>query len=176
MEISKYAPMRHQPVRDCGMHILVERYTAGAESTLGRLHIDGVFACYTCEDQRQPGPKVPKETRIPAGTYALKLRWFGGKHQRYSKLYADIHRGMLWLQDVPGFEDVLIHVGNTDRDSEGCLLVGFGRMEYPEGGGEVLQSKAAYRELYPRIAEAIEAGETVRLEIVDRDGTEFLIS
>ena len=158
------------------MHILVERYTSGPESTLGRLHIDGVFACFTCEDQRQPGPKVPKETRIPASTYDLKLKRFAGKHDFYSKRYADIHRGMLWLQDVPGFTDVLIHVGNFEHETDGCLLIGLGREEYPDGGGHVLRSVAAYRRVYPRIAAAIEAGETVRIEIVDRDGAEALIS
>ena len=158
------------------MHILVERYSSGPESTLGRLHVDGVFACYTCEDQRQPGPKVPTETRIPAGTYDLKLRRFGGTHASYRKTYGAMHRGMLWLQDVPGFTDVLIHVGNTDDDSEGCLLIGLDRVQYPAGGGYVLHSASAYRRFYPPIAAAIEAGAAVRIEIVDREGAEALIS
>ena len=64
------------------------------------------------------------ETCIPEGEYEIKLRTVGGFNERYTKKYPTMHRGMLWLQDVPGFEYILIHQGNTDEHTSGCLIVG----------------------------------------------------
>ena len=75
-------------------------YKLGAD---GMLFIDGKFECYTLEDQYQ-AVKVMHETCIPEGTYKLKLRTVGGFNSRYTKKYPTFHRGMLWLEDVPGFE------------------------------------------------------------------------
>jgi len=72
---------------------------------------------------------------------------------------------MLHLQSVPSFEWVYLHIGNTDDDSLGCPLVG--RVPNTSSGGEfrVYESTAAYRELYPKLAEPIAAGERVVLEV-----------
>jgi hypothetical protein len=75
-----------------------------------------------------------------------------------------MHKGMLWLRDVPGFEWVYIHIGNTDDDTEGCILVGE-TIDYESGF--MGRSVKAYRYIYPLIATAIEIGEAVTLEIED---------
>jgi hypothetical protein len=149
------------------MNILLERYDSGAEDTLGNLYINGVLQCKTLEDQYR-AVKVKGDTRIPEGTYEIKLRKEGTHHLEYSQnlKYKDIHKGMLWLQNVPGFQYILIHVGNSDKDTEGCILVGtvvvYG--DKPPRR-KLLNSALAYRRIYPPIAAAIEKGEKVTITI-----------
>ena len=128
------------------------------------------FLCYTLEDEHR-ALKVKGETRIPAGTYNIQLRNEGGFHSRYTKKYPDIHRGMLHVVDVPGFEYILIHTGNTDEHTAGCLIVG----DSQENNiilrdGFVGKSVNAYKRIYPDIAKAIERGDDVTIEYVDFDG------
>lgn len=150
------------------MEVTVERLSGGNDSTLGALFIDDKFACFTCEDQFQT-KKVYGETRIPAGRYQLKLRREGRFHQRYAAKFPGFHLGMLWLQDVPGFEYVLIHIGNTDDDTAGCILVGFGGETNDQGGGKITNSTLAYTSIYPKIAIPLDRGQEVFINIVDRD-------
>ena len=96
------------------MKLQVVRTQLGKDATNGLLFIDGLFECYTLEDQYQ-AVKVMHETCIPEGTYEIKLRTIGTFHKRYKSKYPTFHRGMLWIQDVPGFEYILIHQGNTDE-------------------------------------------------------------
>ena len=108
------------------MKLQVLRFSSEYDSTNGLLLdvTDGInFLAYTLEDEYRK-KKRSKETRIPAGTYEIKLRDEGGFNQRYSKKYSRIHRGMLHIINVPGFEYILIHVGNSDEHTAGCLLVG----------------------------------------------------
>ena len=107
------------------MKITVNRIYSTEDATLSLVGVDGQFFCFGLEDEYRE-EKVPKETRIPAGTYPVRLRTEGGLHGRYRRRFSDIHQGMLHVQDVPGFEYILIHVGNTDEDTAGCLLVGEG--------------------------------------------------
>ena len=81
------------------------------------------FLCYSLEDEYR-NDKVMHETRVPAGTYQIKLRKEGGFNARYTKKYGSFHKGMLHVQDVPGFKWILIHTGNTDEHTSGCLIVG----------------------------------------------------
>lgn len=119
--------------------------------------------CSTMEDGRRK-VKIAGRTRIPAGTYTIRLRTEGGLTQKYQQKFPDIHQGMLWLQDVPGFEWVYLHVGNTHEDSEGCILVGES-INYETGfQGE---SVSAYRNLYPLIANEILGGGEVEITIED---------
>lgn len=151
------------------MKLILERFHSGKDSTLGTLHVrpEGAdefkFQCFTLEDQYQK-IKVPKETRIPAGTYQVKLRKEGGMHLKYEKLYP-FHSGMLHVQDVPGFEWVYIHVGNTDDNTEGCLLVGTGASSI--GRCTLFDSVAAYTDLYKEIVKALSASQEVWISIVD---------
>lgn len=120
------------------MELEVIRFSSGTDSTSGILlevdktspnpHGEGFrckrkFLAYTLEDEYRE-QKEFGETRIPDGTYQLGLRTIGGYNQKYSKRFADIHIGMLHVLDVPNFEYILIHCGNTDEHTAGCLLVG----------------------------------------------------
>lgn len=152
------------------LELLVQRISSGDEATLGIMHEVGdppllpEFLCYVLEDQFNE-PKVPGETRIPQGRYQIKLRNEGGMTQRYGQRFP-WHRGMLWLQSVPDFTFVYIHVGNDDDDSEGCLLVGDGQVSNVVERGQVTSSVSAYTRLYNRIVKALETGE-VWIDIED---------
>src|SRR3990167_3735254 len=148
------------------MKITVERFASDADSTLGLVWVDGVFKCFTLEDQYRAA-KVAGETRIPAGTYPVKVRRDGGVHDRYVNQFPGFHRGMLWLQDVPGFEWIYFHVGNVHQDTEGCILVGRGANATP-GAMSIQNSVIAYRAFYEAVIDAAEAG-TLEVEIIDRD-------
>lgn len=152
------------------MELLNRRISSGDEATLGTLFdiTDSKpirFLCYVLEDQFNE-PKVPRETRIPPGHYQIKLRTEGGMYQRYGKRF-QWHKGMLWLQNVPDFQFIYIHVGNKDDDSEGCLLVGDGQISNVVERGQVTSSVTAYRRLYGHITKALESGEEVWIEVED---------
>jgi hypothetical protein len=143
------------------MKLTLLRFPSLKESTLGGLLVDDRFQCWTLEDQFQ-AQKVPGETRIPAGTYTIELQQAGTLHEKYKAKYPE-HRGMLHLLSVPGFTGVMIHVGNTDRDSAGCILVG----DLAMANGELGQSVVAYRKLYGLVSNAILAGEGATIEVRD---------
>jgi hypothetical protein len=129
------------------------------------------FLCYTLEDE-QRDVKVWGETRIPAGTYKLGLRTEGGFHNRYLSRYgADFHKGMIHVLDVPGFEWILWHSGNTDENTAGCLLLGNTQTSnLIAKDGFIGSSRDAYKLVYPRVLSAIESGLNVEVEYIDYDG------
>jgi hypothetical protein len=134
------------------MELIVERFDSGSNDTLGRLHVNGKFFCYTIEDEHRD-VKVKGETRIPAGTYKVSKRF----SPRFSQIYG---HELLWIKDVPGFEYILIHKGNTEKDTDGCLIVGM-RIGSMDGRRAVLDSKTAYDKLYPLVSTALDRGEEV---------------
>ena len=140
----------------------VFRFSTGSDATLGALfELQGDtrrFLCFTVEDEYRE-EKVHGETRIPAGTYELKLRTAGGFHARYKSKFSDIHEGMIWVTNVPGFEWILWHVGNTEEDTAGCLLLGNGAKQLSPRGGYLLNSVDAYRRVYPGVRDRIKKGE-----------------
>lgn len=138
------------------MKITVDRFTSDNESTVSHISVDDKFVCFGLEDEFR-AVKVPKETRIPAGTYEVALRTRGKHHQQYKQRFKEIHRGMLEILNVPGFTDILIHCGNTHTDTEGCLLVGTTAHTEPENMS-VSSSGIAYRKLYPIVVDAAAAG------------------
>ena len=146
------------------MELKVVRYSSSKESTLGLLFIDGVFVCYTLEDEHRT-VKVMGETRIPAGRYQIQLRDFGGHHWRYLKRYgSEFHKGMLQIVDVPGFTDILIHKGNDDDDTAGCLLLGGTANNNQEKVGFIGSSTLAYNRIYPVVRDALLRGDMVWIE------------
>jgi hypothetical protein len=154
------------------MKLEVLRFSSEQDSTNGVLFdVTGKrkFLCYTLEDEYRT-KKVMQETRIPAGEYEIKYRKEGGHHKRYTKRYPDIHRGMLHVTSVPNFKWILIHVGNTDEHTAGCLLLGDTQENNQiKADGFIGKSTQAYKRIYPPIAKAIENGEEVTIEYIDLD-------
>jgi hypothetical protein len=127
----------------------VLRFSSQKDSTSGLLfEVDNgkrTFLCYTLEDEQRDA-KVCK---------------FG----------TPFHKGMIYVNDVPGFEWILWHAGNDDDDTAGCLLLGNGQeSNLIKKDGWVSSSVNAYKFVYPRVASAIEAGLNVEVEYIDYDG------
>jgi hypothetical protein len=144
------------------MIVTLQRLFVVDGAQLGMLTFEGDPApwCWTLEDEPRE-VKIAGETCIPHGRYELRLRKFGGLYDRYRVRYPWNEPGMLWLQDVPGFDDVLIHCGNHKNDTRGCVLVGHGAFVY----GSLSQSVEAYAELYKRVSAALLKSEGVYLEV-----------
>ena len=155
------------------MKLQVVRFSSQSDSTSGLLFEEtdlGLeFLCYTLEDEHRV-LKVYGETRIPAGIYKLKLRKIGGMHKKYSKRFPSFHNGTLHVTNVPNFKYILIHCGNTDDHTAGCLLLGDTQENnFINKNGYIGKSSNAYRRVYPPIAKALEDGEEVTIEYIDYD-------
>jgi len=154
------------------MKLKVIRINSGDDSTSGVLFDitdpdNKKFLAYTIEDEKRK-EKVMHETRVPAGEYPVVLRKEGGYHNKYSKRFSDFHIGMLHIIDIPNFEYILIHCGNTDEDTSGCLLVGDSQENNQiKTDGFIGASTQAYRRIYPKIAQALKDGEEVTIKYVD---------
>jgi len=154
------------------MKLEVLRVSSGDDSTSG-LMFDVTneikFLCYTLEDEYRD-EKIKGETRIPAGTYEVVFRKTGGFNSKYNERFAEIHLGMLHITNVPNFEYILIHCGNTDEHTAGCLLVGDSQTNNQiKKDGFIGSSTQAYKRIYPPIAKALENGECVEITYIDYD-------
>jgi len=144
--------------------ITLKRIQSDELATTGYLSIDGTTKCFTIEDAFHVG-KIQGKTRIPSGTYDIKLRNEGRLTQKYAQKF-DFHKGMLWLQDVPNFEWIYIHIGNVADHTDGCILTGMSAY-MADGIKNVGHSIDAYKSIYSEIAEAILSGEKVSINILD---------
>ena len=146
------------------MKLTVVRTQFGTDATNGLLFIDGIFECYTLEDQYQ-AVKVMHETCIPEGTYDIQFRKTGGFHAKYSERYKNAHYGMLHIQDVPNFTYILIHTGNTDEHTSGCLIVGETQQDLEVSkDGFIGSSTLAYKKMYAKVASQLLQGKKVTIE------------
>ena len=119
------------------MKIEIKRLHKTKHSTIGEMTIDGIWECYTLEDIERE-VKIKSETAIPKGTYKVIIN----QSNRFKKL-------MPLLLNVPGFEGVRIHSGNTNHDTEGCILVGRTRSNDFIG-----QSRKAFDTLFAKMQKA----------------------
>jgi len=119
------------------MNLVLKRLHKTENSTVGELTIDGLFQCYTLEDIERE-VKVKSETAIPKGTYKVIIN----RSNRFKRL-------LPLLIDVPGFEGIRIHSGNSNHDTEGCILVGETRSEDFIG-----KSRKAFNALFEKMKKA----------------------
>ena len=116
------------------MLITIKRLYKTDSSTIGELSIDGVFECFTLEDKERD-VKIKSETAINKGTYKVIIN----QSNRFKRL-------LPLLLDVPNFEGVRIHSGNSNHDTEGCILVGKTRNKNYIG-----QSRKAFEKLFKKM-------------------------
>lgn len=140
------------------MRLKLERTWCGATCTIGTLYADGKAECFTLEDvvrEVRDKPvsewKVAGETAIPEGIYGVVVT----PSNRFK-------RELPLLVNVPGFEGVRIHPGNTADDTEGCILVGVAKTPT-----SVTNSRQAFDALFRKINESLGAGEQVTIEVVN---------
>lgn len=147
---------------------VLKRFSSEKDSTLGIFgrYLSATqfkFLCFIVEDEQRT-VKVAGETRIPAGKYELKLRKWG---KWYDKFKADFPEGVFEIVGVPNFTDVLIHTGNTDDDSEGCLIVGNSATQNIVGQGAVAESVVAYKRIYPELLAELKKSGKIYVMIFD---------
>ena len=101
------------------------RYTRTDEAILGSLYLNGAFVCYTLENEAKA---------IPCGMYSVQ----NSKSPKFKRELPLLHNAQ-----VPASRGIRIHVGNTAKDSQGCVLVGMTREVHLLGGSKLKESKAA---------------------------------
>lgn len=138
------------------MRLLLERHPSGLTCTIGELSIDGQSFCNTLEDPIREIAEMPVErwkvkgdTAIPQGIYKIDITYS-------PRFKCDLPL----LLSVPGFEGIRIHAGNTDHDTEGCILVGTWR-----GGEQIYNSRAALASLLDMLEIAELSRREVTIEI-----------
>lgn len=156
------------------MELTLQRVYLGSEYTIGRLYVDGERLCDTLEPTDRhlyhhtplsdiAAAKALGHTAIPVGTYELTLRIvsprFGGRAQ-----YAFCQGKLPRLLHVPGYEGVLIHIGNYPEDTQGCILVGENLVK-----GQLLRSTQTFKALYARLLAAEQAGEELSLRVTRQE-------
>lgn len=140
------------------MKLTLKRIALRPTYTIGKLYIDDAYFCDTLEDTVRDTNKSGKfdnreqkikgKTAIPYGTYEIKWT-YSPRFKKYTPQ----------LMNVPSFEGIRVHAGNTSADTEGCLILGENKQV-----GKVLNSRATINKFYPIIKEACSNGK-VTIEI-----------
>lgn len=140
------------------MKLTLKRIALRPTYTIGKLYIDDAYFCDTLEDTVRDTNKSGKfdngeqkikgKTAIPYGTYEIKWT-YSPRFKKYTPQ----------LMNVPSFEGIRVHTGNTSADTEGCLILGENKQV-----GKVLNSRATINKFYPIIKEACSNGK-VTIEI-----------
>lgn len=136
------------------MELTLKRIALRSEYTIGKLYVNGEYVCDTIEDTVRDldkdgkfangEVKIPGKTAIPYGRYEITMKVKSPKYSNFSKYsWAKKYDGYLpRLLNVPHFDGVLIHVGNSALDSEACVLVGENKVV-----GKVINSVNTFRRL-----------------------------
>lgn len=152
------------------MKLLLRRIFKGPQYTIGKLYVNGVYECDTLEDTDRglhetqslleiQNKKVYGQTAIPYGTYKIDMNTVSPKFKDRS--WAIPYKGILpRLENVKGFEGVLIHVGNKPQETLGCILVGENKVK-----GQVINSTASFNKLMKLLLQANIDGEDIELTV-----------
>jgi len=130
------------------MLLTLKRSVFTDKSTIGDLAVDGQFEAFTLEDVARQ-KKIKHETCIPAGRYNVIIN----HSQRFN-------RDLPLLENVPNFDGIRIHPGNTDKDTSGCVLVGQTKSQDFVGN-----SRVTFDALFAKIKAALDGGDKVEIEI-----------
>ena len=135
------------------IHLSVIRKAYRDTYTIGKMYINGEYFCDTLEDKVRTlnsiNDKIKGETAIPAGTYKITL-----------EMSSRFKRKLPLLHDVPYFSGILIHRGNTAKDTHGCILVGENKVK-----GQVINSTKAEVALMDILTKAVSKGDTIDIEV-----------
>ena len=154
------------------MEIKVDRKWKKDTYTIGNLYINGKFFGNTLEDKDRglkqtdslviiQSKKVYGETAIPTGRYEILMNVYSPKFGA-SSWYKQVCKGYVpRLKNVPGFEGVLLHTGNTALESFGCLLCGKNTAK-----GKVTQSKEYFKTIYKEMKKAYDKGEKIFITMI----------
>lgn len=152
------------------MEIKVKRKWKKEAYTIGKMYINDEYVCDTLEDKDRGltsnmsvaqicGVKIKGETAIPTGRYLVDMKTvsprFGGRAQ-----YLFCKGRLPRLCNTPGYQGVLIHCGNTAKDTDGCILVGENKAV-----GQVLNSTSTFRKVYTMLKAADERCEQIWITI-----------
>lgn len=152
------------------MELLLKRIFKGNEYTIGNLYIDGIKFCDTLEDadrsltqsmgiENIKNIKKKDVTAIPAGRYKITLSVQSPKFSKYTQY--EFCKGYLpRLINVPGFDGVLIHIGNYATDTSGCILVGLNTKK-----GMLTNSTNIFKDLYSKLKESSDKNEDIYITI-----------
>lgn len=156
------------------MKLTLKRIALKSEYTIGKLYVDGEYVADTIEDTVRDldkdgkfdngESKIPGKTAIPYGHYEVTMKVRSPKYSNFSKYsWAKKYDGYLpRLLQVPHFEGVLIHCGNTAADSDGCVLVGENKVV-----GKVINSVNTFRKLMDEyLVPAKKRNEQIYIDIV----------
>lgn len=140
---------------------------------IGKLYINEEYFCDTLEDtdrgltqdmSLEEIKKIKKAgvTAIPTGRYEIVMNVVSPKYSadKYKKQYSFCNAKLPRLLNVPGFEGILIHIGNYPKDTDGCLLVGKNTVK-----GAVMESTNYFNKLYPILKAASDKGEKIYITI-----------
>lgn len=130
------------------MNLLLKRIALKPEYTIGKLYIDGQYFCDTLEDTVRE-KKIAGKTAIPAGTYQVIVN-------RSPKFKRDLPL----LLDVPNFEGIRIHRGNTAKDTSGCILVGENKVK-----GKVINSNKYETLLTAILKREMQSGSNISITV-----------
>lgn len=154
------------------MELIVDRKWKKQNYTISNLIIDGKWFCNVLEDTDRnlddtmsiakiKELKKPSITAIPRGTYEVTLDVISPRYYTNS-FYRQVCDGKVpRLLNVKGFEGILIHAGNTDKDTAGCLLVGQNKVK-----GQVIDSKKTFKELYKLLKDKRMKGEKITIKVL----------
>lgn len=154
------------------MEILIERKYRKSTYTIGNLYINGQWVANTLEDKDRGlkqsmslseinNLKVAGETAIPTGEYTVRMDIVSPKYSQKEWYRTNCNGGRLpRLENVKGFDGILMHTGNSPQDSLGCILIGKNDVV-----GGLSKSREYFLKVYTLLFEAYKRGESFRLVV-----------